>query len=397
MGAPDGLPLQTRDKGWEVDRPRWPYATKLTVSLLLLAFTVYLLSRFREIIPPLVIAVILAYILTPIVNVFQRHIHVHRVVAILITYVSIIAIIIGLPVLAFSVLGENFETFQVNPQLLITAVQNAFAKQYTVAGFTLHPSVIASQLLGALQGLLQPVVGQTVNIVKNIITSLIWVVLVFLVSIYLIKDSAKLEEWFTSHVPAMLLPDYQWMINEIDQIWSAFFRGQLLLSAIVAAIFIALGFILGLPFALAMGVLAGILEFFPSIGHGIWLVTAALLAFFLGSTWMPVPNWVFMLIVIGLHLVFEQLDMNYLIPRIVGRRVKLPPLVVILGIAAGAILAGVIGIPLAAPTIASLRIIGRYIFANLFDLEWQPISASQPLPPPKAYWWQRTQKREKVA
>jgi predicted PurR-regulated permease PerM len=363
----------------------------------MLAFFIYLLSRFHEIIAPIVIAIILAYVLNPIVSFFERRLHIHRILAILITYIIIIAIVSGIPVLVITFMGENFETFQLNPQQIIAAIENALAQQYTIAGYTLHPSAIAGQLLSGLQGLLQPVVGQTVSIVKSIITSLIWTVLVILVSFYLIKDAAKLEEWFTTHIPPQLLPDYQWLINEIDQIWNAFFRGQLLLSAIVAALFIAISFALGLPFALTMGLLAGVLEFFPSIGHGIWLVSAALLAFFLGSTWMPVPHWVFMLIVIGVHLIFEQVDINYLIPRIVGRRVKLPALVVILGIAAGAILAGIIGIPLAAPTIASLRIIGRYIFANLFDMEWKPISASQPLPPPRTYWWQRAQKREKVS
>jgi predicted PurR-regulated permease PerM len=380
-----------------VERPRWPYATKLTVSLLLLAFFIYLLSRFHEIITPIVIAIILAYVLDPIVSFFQRRLHVHRVIAIFITYIIIIVIVSGIPVLVITFTGENFETFQLNPQQIFATIENALAQQYTIAGYTLHPSALAGQLLSGLQGLLQPVVGQTVNIVKSIITSLIWTVLVILVSIYLIKDAAKLKEWFTTHIPPQLLPDYQWLTNEIDQIWNAFFRGQLLLSAVVAALFIAISFALGLPFALTMGLLAGILEFFPSIGHGIWLVSAALLAFFLGSTWMPVPHWVFMLIVIGVHLIFEQVDINYLIPRIVGRRVKLPALVVILGITAGAILAGIIGIPLAAPTIASLRVIGRYIFANLFDMEWKPISASQPLPPPRTYWWQRAQKREKVS
>ena len=79
----------------------------------------------------------------------------------------------------------------------------------------------------------------------------------------------------------------------------------------------------------------------------------ALLSFFVGSTWLPIPNWVFALIIISLHLVFEQFDLNYLIPRIIGRSVHLPPLVVILGIVTGAVLAGVLGILLAAPTIAS--------------------------------------------
>jgi predicted PurR-regulated permease PerM len=75
-----------------------------------------------------------------------------------------------------------------------------------------------------------------------------------------------------------------------------------------------------------------------------------------------------MLIVMALHLVYQQFDLNYLIPRIIGRSVHLPPLVVILGIVSGAVLAGVLGIFLAAPTIASARVLGRYIFSNLFDL-----------------------------
>ncbi len=305
------------------------------------------------------------------------------------------AIIIGIPILIIPRMGENLELLQYNPQQIINSIESALAQQYTIAGFTIHPSALAGQVISALQGLIQPVVGQTVNLVKSIITSIIWIILIILVSFYLIKDGSKLEEWFTSHLPQRLLSDYQWIRDEINQIWAAFFRGQLLLSTLVTIIFIIAGLILGLPFALAMGILAGILEFLPSVGHGIWLVTASLLAFFLGSTWIPLPHWAFMLIVIGLHLFFEQFDLNYLIPRIVGRRVHLPPLVVILGIVSGAILAGVLGIPLAAPTIASMRVIGRYIFANLFDIEWTPVSAVQPLPPPKTYWWQRTQKREK--
>ena len=74
--------------------------------------------------------------------------------------------------------------------------------------------------------------------------------------------------------------------------------------------------------------------------------------------------------------------------------IHLPALVIILGIFAGAILAGVLGIPLAAPTIASLRVIGRYIFANLFDMEWIPVSTIQQLPPPKTYWWQHAHRKE---
>jgi predicted PurR-regulated permease PerM len=379
-----------------VVRQRWPYATKLTISLLLLAFFIYLFTRFREIVPPIIIAIIIAYILNPAVNLIQKRVRLPRALIIIFTYFLFVAIIAVILILIIPRMSANIEQLQINPQQIITTIESALAQEYRVAGFTIHPSALAAQFFGALQGLIQPVVGQTVTLVKNIITSIIWIIFIFLISFYLIKDGSKLAEWVSSHLPAAFVDDFNWILGEINQIWGAFFRGQLLLSTIVATIFIIVGLILGLPFAIVMGILAGILEFLPSIGHGIWLVIASLLAFFLGSTWIPIPNWVFMLIVIGLHLIFEQFDLNYLIPRIVGRSVHLPPLVVIFGIVAGAILAGIIGIPLAAPTIASLRVIGRYIFANLFDMEWTPVSTVQPLPPPKTYWWQRNQIREKL-
>ena len=82
---------------------------------------------------------------------------------------------------------------------------------------------------------------------------------------------------------------------------------------------------------------------------------------------MPIPNWAFLLVVLACHILFTQFDLNYLIPRLIGRSLKLPPVVVILGIVAGAALAGVMGVVLAAPTIASMRVLGRYIYARLAD------------------------------
>jgi predicted PurR-regulated permease PerM len=379
-----------------VQRTRWPYATKLTISLLLLGLFIYLLSRFNEIIPPIILAVIIAYILNPIVNYLQERIHIPRSLIILLTYVIVLAIIISFTILIIPVFARNMPSTEINTQQLIKSLETALSRQYHIFGITILPSAMLDQVIVALRGFIQPVIGQTVTIVSSIITSIIWIVFIILVSFYLIKDGTKLEVWLTSHLPSVFLQEYLWMHDEINQIWSAFFRGQLLLSIIVSIIFIVMGSLLGLPFALAMGILAGILEFLPSIGHAIWLFIASLLAFFLGSTWIPIQNWVFMLIIIGLHLFFEQFDLNYLIPRIIGRSVHLPPLVVILGIVSAALLAGVLAIPLAAPTIASARIIGRYIFANLLDIEWTPVSATQPLPPPKTYWWQRDQSKGKM-
>ena len=192
-----------------------------------------------------------------------------------------------------------------------------------------------------------------------------------LVSFYLVKDGHQAANWFYSLIPPNLQSDVHRLLDEINLIWGGFFRGQVVLG-LVGGLIVGIGSaIVGLPMALLLGVMAGLLELLPSLGHGIWLTLALPLALFSGSTWewMPLSNLWFAVLVLGLHAVYQQVDLNYIIPRIIGRRVHLHPLIVILGILVGATVGGVLGVFLAAPTISSLRVLGRYIYANLMDMD----------------------------
>jgi len=371
-------------------RPRWNSRTKLTVSLLLLVLAVYLLYRFSAILPPFILAVILAYTLSPLVGFFQQRLHIPRSIAILSVYLVLLVTISILPLVVFPALVAQTRGLNLDIQRLLLQVESWLQNEYHLFGIVVPVKSVFEQAAGSIQGWVEPVFGQTLGFAVEIITSLVWVVFTLVVTFYLIKDSYNLNQWLETLPPPSYRADFVRLRDEINHIWSAFFRGQLILVLVVASIFTLAGLILGMPFALAMGVFAGILELLPSIGHGIWLTTACILAITLGSTWIALPNWVFMLIVIGLHLVYQQFDLNYLIPRIIGRSLHLPPLVVILGIGAGAVLAGVLGILLAAPTIASARVIMRYLYANLFDLDPFPESMVTPMPPPNPQWWRKT-------
>ncbi|NMC12212.1 MAG: AI-2E family transporter [Chloroflexi bacterium] len=375
-------------------RPRWSDPTKFAVSLILLGLLVFLLYRFSSVIAPLIIAFILAYILSPLVNLIQNRLRIHRAIAILLAYVIVLLIIIGVLMLIIPPLAEQISGLNLDIQNFFDNVENLLGRRYIIAGQVIDLSDFVTQATGSLQEILTPVFGQTLELVGDIITSVVWVIFIVVVSFYLIKDDLILRDWFEKIIPPLYRYDYIHLRSEINHIWSGFFRGQLMLALVVAILFSIIGLILGLPFPLAMAIFAGLLEFLPSVGHGIWLVTASVLSLSLGSTWLPLPNWAFMLIVIGLHLIYQQFDLNYLIPRIIGRSVHLPPLVVILGIVSGAVLAGVLGIFLAAPTIASARVIGRYIFANLFDLPAFPDSVVSPLPPPNPNWWRKLFQRK---
>jgi len=368
-------------------RPPWQPRTKLTVSLLILGFFIYLLSRFSVVIPPIILAGILAFAINPLANKFDQRFSWPRWIFVSGIYIVLITFLIAIPVLLIPPLAKQIAGINLDIQQFLQQGETLLGQQYTIAGLTVDSTQIVQQVIGIIQELLQPLFGQTLGFAVDVITSLVWVVFILVVSFYLVKDSASLESWVAQLPPPGYQDDFRRLRIEVSQIWGDFFRGQLILGSGVALAFTALGLILGMPFALAMGVLAGLLEFLPSIGHAIWLVVAVIVALIAGSTWMAVPNWVFALIIVVLHLIFVQFDLNYLIPRIIGRKVHLPPLVIILGIVAGAAFAGVLGILLAAPTIASSRVIGRYIFANLTDTNPFPSESTEPLPPPDARWW----------
>jgi predicted PurR-regulated permease PerM len=372
----------------ESNRLQWSKQTKLIISLLLVGLVLYLLARFRTVIPPFILAIILAYVLSPFINLLNLRLKIPRILAIIISYLMLIGIMIAIPIVIIPILGTQINVLSLDFQRLLTQIESLIGNSIRILGQEIDIPALIERASIALQNLLEPIVGQTLGMLVEVISSIAWLIFILVISFYLIKDSARLKGWIEDHIPPAYQMDYTLLRDEIKEIWSAFFRGQLVLGLVVGSMITVVGFILGLPFALAMGVLAGFLEFLPSLGHGIWLTIASILAFFIGSTWLPIPNWAFMLIVIGLHLIFEQFDLNYLIPRIIGRRVHLPPLVVILGIVAGAVLAGVLGILLAAPTIASARVLGRYVYANLFDLDPFPNTSTSPLPPPNPRWWQ---------
>lgn len=369
-------------------RPRWTSQTKLTVGLLLLAIFVFFLYQFRVVIGPLILALILAYVLSPAVNRIQLRLRIPRGLATLLAYLILLLILALLLALVVPPLAGQISGLNVDFLRILEQVETALAGQILLpGGLVIDSSSAVEQFRGTIQNAVEPIFGRTLEVLVDAISSLVWGVFILVISFYLIKDWPALRNWFDKNIPPGYRLDIVRLRDELNKIWSAFFRGQLLLAFVVSMIFTVIGLALGLPFAFAMAVLAGLLEFLPSVGHGIWLSVATILAFFLGSTYLNIPNWIFALILIGLHSVFQQFDLNYLIPRIIGRSVHLPPLVVILGIVTGAALGGVLGIVLAAPSIASARIIGRYIYAYLFDTDPFPEETAPPLPPPDPDWW----------
>jgi predicted PurR-regulated permease PerM len=124
---------------------------------------------------------------------------------------------------------------------------------------------------------------------------------------------------------------------------------------------------IGLPYAWALGLFAGVMELVPNIGPYIAAIPAVLVALIQGSSFIPLGNFWFAVLVAGLYFLLQLIENNLFVPRILGRTLNVHPLVVMIGIIAGGQLAGILGVLLAAPTLATFRVIGRYVLRRLYD------------------------------
>ena len=185
----------------------------------------------------------------------------------------------------------------------------------------------------------------------------------------MLKDADKLNGWVDSWIPPNSLEEFRQLRREIDRVWKSYFYGQVTLAIIVGLIVGFTTALLGIESAVLLGLVAALLELIPNWGYGVSGAIGVLFAFFQGSSWIPLPSWAFALVVLGFYFLMWQFDTNYLIPRVIGHRLRLSPAIVIIGIIGGASLAGALGLLLAAPIIATVRVVGGYIYRRLLDLE----------------------------
>jgi predicted PurR-regulated permease PerM len=347
----------------------WSESTKWLVIISSLLALVWIIYRFSQIISPLVIAVILAYILNPLVRFLTARTRLSRTLTVASIYLALV-VILSLVLVAFvPSLIQQVTSINLEFQGIVKGISSFFEQPLSIFGFPIDLMDVYQEVSGTLQSIVSPLASRTVSFLIGLASGFAWLIFVLIVSFYLLKDLGKLGRFLDKLVPVDYREEVRRLGEEINVIWNAFFRSQLVLCAVVGAVVGVTVRVVGVRNALILGIIAGVLEIIPNIGPTIAAIPAVLIAYFQGSTHLPLSNGWLALLVIGLYVVIQQVENNILVPRIIGRSLNLHPLVVIIGAIAGASFAGILGIFLAAPTLASLRILGSYVYCKLLDQE----------------------------
>ncbi len=355
---------------------RWTTTTKLVVLVCVLVVGAWLLMQFGEAVPPLLMAFVLAYLLKAPTDALVRRTGLPRGWAAAIVLTGVLMLLVLAPVLITPGLAALMGRLQAELAALTPVLERLGEQMVELGPLTLRGDELVPQIIRGFQTLLTPAAGSILRVVSGMASSLLWVLFVFVLVFWLLKDSQKLRNWLLEQTPAPQREELSEILSRLGLIWGSFFRGQVLVALTVGFI-IGLGlWVLGLSNVLLLAVLAGLGEFIPTIGPLLATVPALLVAFFGGSSWLPLSKPVVTVIVLLFYLLVFQLDQIYLLPRVMGRRVRLHPALIFAGIVIGAAEFGIWGVLLAAPILATARLLGGYVYARLLDREPFPTGAA---------------------
>lgn len=377
---PDPEELQQTQEP-EPESPLWSTNTKIIITIGVLVLLVAVTIRFTNVIRMVTLAAIIAYLMNPIIAFVHKRTKIGRGLAVAIVYLLLVVVLVT----AVTILGAatyiQAASFIQQLPILITDITGYIETIATgtepieIGTFSFSPAEINWDAIGQqVLGLVEPVAGRTYQILTSVATRTIGIVgdlfFIFILSIYLAAEIPKLGDYV---VRVARTPGYQHdakrLMQSFSQVWSSYLRGQMLLG-------LSIGFaswsglaILGVQNSIALGIISGILEFVPNIGPIIGAVIAVIVAFF-----QPTANTFGLtsvqlaLLVLGWMFIVQQLENNLLVPRIMGNALDLHPLLVLLGVLMGASLAGILGAILAAPLLASIKLLSLYVWRKMFDL-----------------------------
>lgn len=327
-----------------------------------LAAVLWLLA---PVLAPFVIAAVLAYALTPVVNsldiVWRGRIP--RMLAVLVVEIVFLMLVLGMLLMLVPILAKELPLMQQQlPALLDTAsarlspvlaqwgihfsldVANikTFALKYLNANFgDAFGSVVASLKLGGSVAF--AVIGNAI--------------LIPVVLFYLLMEWQGFVQRLRTLIPPRLLASTDSFVQEADAVLGQYLRGQLLVMAILA-VYYSVGLALfGLDLALPIGIFTGLAIFVPYLGFGLGLILAVLAGLLEFSATAGLGYTLVMVAVVyGIGQVVESL---YLTPRLVGERIGLHPLAVIFSLLAFGQLFGFVGVLIALPVSAVLLVAMR--------------------------------------
>lgn len=332
---------------------------KISFYILLFLSAAAFIYLLRGLFVTFLLTLVLVYLLYPVISSMEAR-GTPRVLAIFLAYLGLVIVaaavlMYGIPRLVTQIhtLVDMLPIYTSQLEVLIRDLQKSYYKTELPPGMR---QAINRQII-EIEFMLQNILEQTVQAILNLVSYTFNILLAPVLAFYFLNDLENIKITVKKWMPEENFTEYWELGKKINAVLTSFIRGHLILVFVVGVLTsLAMAF-LGLEYAVMLGIIAGLAELVPYFGPLIGAVPAVIVGL-LQSKWMAVKVLLAILIV-------QQLEGNIIAPKILGKSVGLHPLVVILGLVAGAKLAGVAGMLLAVPAAATFKIIITFLYEKV--------------------------------
>lgn len=349
----------------------------IAVGSVVLAYVALVIAEsVRVIWLPVAFAAGLVFILQPAVRAFER-IRIHRLIGSLLAFLGLAGFVVAVTALIFPLVREQAVEFaQQLPDLYVEIVNwlretggrlgldvDALLSQEAIEEWLNDPAnqeTIQNLLLGFGAGAGQVIRG---------VTEMVAVVgLAPVLAIYILIDLDKFKENTLGLTPPKYQEEVAFVAGAVGGALGSFVRGQILVAVIVGVASSLGMWLIDLPFWLLIGIISGFLNLIPFLGPIVGGALAALVALLNGDPWQAVWAVVIMVII-------QQIDNHIITPVVQRARVNLSPLVIVLALVIGGSLAGLLGVLIAVPVTAAIRILVGHLWrTRILGQSWHEAS-----------------------
>jgi predicted PurR-regulated permease PerM len=326
---------------------------RVLVTVLLFALALGFLYVARATLIAFLFAIFFAYLMSPLVNRLENLLR-SRVAAIAVIYIMLLAlVVVFFVVVGPKVTREGARLGQSLPALLTQLSSGQIATQLGAQhGWNAKSTELAQSFLAGHSDEITQL-AQRIGLRVADVARQAWLFFVVpLLSIFFLRDGRSFSDFLLATIQSRPQREFlENVLNDLNQMLAHFIRAQLTLAALTLVMYSAFLGIMGVPYALVLGTLGGVLEFIPVVGPlaaALVIVSVALL--------LSYQHWLILVIFLGIWRLLQDYVSS---PRIMGESMELHPLAAIFGVMAGGEVAGILGIYLSIPVMASLRIVLR--------------------------------------
>ena len=345
---------------WSLDPKRRRRYLQIAFGIAALVVAITILFLLRDFLGAFVLGSAIAFLIQPAV--IRLHAAgVPRVLAIVIIFIGIIVALAGLVLLIVPLGASEVEQLQVQAPSLAAAAQDRLngLQPIRVFGIDIDLKGVTATVSSHLREYLLGQFGNAVTLGLTALTTALQLLLMFIVAFLLALEAPAVRRDLRRLVPNDYRTDFDQIWRQVRKMLYAYVRGQLIIAGLIGISSGIACAAFGLPDPIALGLIAGVTALIPYFGPFLGAIPAILV----GLSVSPETALVIALV----YLLISNVILNVVYPKIVGDAVKLPPILVIVALIAGFSWGGILGMFVAVPIAATLRILFDHIYPRLYE------------------------------